>query len=62
MIVQTAQGEEYEFEIDVAFDRSQFDGSQTITTPGGTIFNSTSIDSDSLSILGSWSISTTFSR
>lgn len=54
MIVQTAQADEYDFEIDVAFDSSQFDGSQTITTPGGTIFNSTNIDSDSLSVLGSW--------
>lgn len=54
MIVQTARADEYDFEIDVAFDSSQFDGSQTITTPGGTIFNSTSIDSDSLSVLGSW--------
>lgn len=54
MIVQTARADEYDFEIDVAFDSSQFDGSQTITTPGGTIFNSTSIDSDSLRVLGTW--------
>ena len=54
IIVQTAQADEYDFEIDVAFDSTQFDGSETITTPGGAIFNSASIDSDSLSVLGSW--------
>jgi len=54
MIAQTARAGDYDFEIDVAFDSSQFDGSQTITTPGGTIFNSTSTDTDSLSVLGSW--------
>lgn len=54
MIVQTAQADEYDFEIDVAFDSSQFDRSETTTTPGGTIFNSASIDSDSLSVLGTW--------
>jgi len=54
MIVQTAQADEYDFEIDVGFDSSQFDGSATTTTPGGTVFSSASIDSDSLSVLGSW--------
>ena len=54
MIAQTAWAGEYDFEVDIAFDSTQFDGSQTTTTPGGTIFSSTSIDSDSLSVLGSW--------
>ncbi len=54
MIVQTARADEYDFEIDVAFDSSRFDGSQTGTTPGGTIFSSSSIDTDSLSVMGSW--------
>ena len=54
MIAQTAWADEYDFEIDIAFDSSQLDGSQTTTTVGGTIFNSSSIDTDSLSVLGTW--------
>ncbi|MDJ0908433.1 MAG: hypothetical protein QNI99_04545 [Woeseiaceae bacterium] len=46
--------EEYDFELDVAFGSSNFDGSKTITRPGGTIFNSGSNDSDNLSIFGNW--------
>ena len=46
--------EEYNFEIGLAFDSTRFDGSQTITTPGGTIFNSAETDTDDLSVLGSW--------
>lgn len=53
-IVQTAWADEYDFEIGIAFDSSQFDGSQTTTTTGGTIFDSSSIDTDSLSVLGTW--------
>lgn len=46
--------EEYNFEIGLAFDSTRFDGSQTITTTGGTIFNSGETDTDDLSVLGSW--------
>ena len=46
--------EEYDFEIGLAFDRTTFDGSQSITTPGGTIFSSGSTDTDELSVFGTW--------
>jgi hypothetical protein len=46
--------EEYNYEIGLAFDSTRFDGSQTITTLGGTIFNSGETDTDDLSVLGSW--------
>jgi hypothetical protein len=46
--------EQYDFEVELAYDRSQFDGSQTITTTGGTIFNSGETDNDDLGLIGSW--------
>lgn len=46
--------EEYDFEIGLAFDSTNFDGSQLTTTPGGTIFSSSNIDTDELSVFGSW--------
>ncbi len=54
MIAQTAWADEYDFEIDVAFDSTQFDGIRTITRPGGTVIDSTSTDTDRLSVLGTW--------
>lgn len=46
--------EEYDFEIGLAFDRTQFDGRQTITTPGGTIFSSDDSDTDEIDVFGDW--------
>jgi len=46
--------EEYNYEIGLTFDSTRFNGSKTITTPGGTIFNSGETDTDELSVLGSW--------
>lgn len=50
----TAWAESYDFEIDLAYSGGEFDGSQTITTIGGTIFNSVSTDTDDLNLMGSW--------
>jgi len=50
----SASAEQYDFEVGLAFDSTRFDGSQTITTPGGTIFNATESDTDNLSLSGSW--------
>ena len=55
MLVATgASAEQYDFEVGLAFDSTRFDGSQTITTTGGTIFNSTETDTDDLHVFGSW--------
>jgi len=55
MLVATSGfAEEYDFEIGLAFDSTQFDGSQTTTTPGGTLFNSVKTDTDELSVFGRW--------
>ena len=54
MIATNGFAEEYDFELDVAFGSSSFEGSKTIARPGGTIFNSGSRDTDSLSIVGNW--------
>lgn len=55
-ILVTTNGftEEYDFEIGLAFDQTKYDGSQSITTPVGSIFSSTSIDTDLLSAFGTW--------
>ena len=54
LVARSGLAEEYNFEIALAFDSTQFDGSQTLTTPGGMIFNSGETDTDELSVLGSW--------
>jgi len=54
LVVTSALAEEYNFEVELAFDSTRFDGSQTITTPGGTIFSSGKTDTDDLSVFGSW--------
>ncbi len=55
MVVATSVlAEEYDFEIALAFDSTQFDGSNTTTTSGGTIFNSGETDTDNLRVSGSW--------
>jgi len=46
--------EDFDFEIGLDFDSTSFDGSELITSPGGTIFNSSNIDTDELSLFGSW--------
>ena len=50
----TAWAESYDFEIGLAYSGGEFDGSQTILTNGGTIFNSVSTDTDDLNLIGSW--------
>jgi len=54
LVATSGLAEEYNFEIALAFNSTQFDGSQTLTTAGGTIFNSGETDTDELSVLGSW--------
>ena len=54
LLTTNASAETYDFEVGFAFDSTRFDGSQTITTPGGTIFNATESDSDNLKLFGSW--------
>lgn len=54
LVATTGVAEEYDFEIGLAFDSTQTEGSKTVTTPGGTIFNSSEIDTDELSVSGSW--------
>ncbi len=54
LIATNAFAEEYEFELDVGFGASRFDGNKTITTGGGTIFNSGTTDTDRLSVVGGW--------
>lgn len=54
LVATTGSAETYDFEIDLAFESTSFDGSQTIATNGGTIFNSTRIDTDDLGLSGSW--------
>lgn len=50
----TAMAGEFDFEVEAAYDLTQFNGRQTITTQGGTIFNSSASDTDDLSLSGSW--------
>lgn len=54
LLATSAAAEQYDFEVGLAFDSSRFDGSQTITTTGGTAFNSNETDTDDLRLFGSW--------
>jgi hypothetical protein len=49
-----AAAESYDFEIGLAYSGGEFDGSQTILTNGGTVFNSVSTDTDDLNLVGTW--------
>lgn len=49
-----AAAETYDFEIGLGYASGEFDGSQTITTTGGTVFNSVSSESDDVNVIGSW--------
>jgi hypothetical protein len=46
--------EEYDYELGIAFNSSDFEGSQTTTTNLGTVFSSTEVEADDLSLSGSW--------
>jgi len=54
LLAQPGLAEEYDFEFDIGFSSLNFDGSQTITTNAGSIFNSTDLESDELSLSGTW--------
>ena len=49
-----AAADDFDFEIGAAFQRTSLDAEQTITTPGGSIFNSNDVDTDAYDIFGSW--------
>ncbi|MCH9693437.1 MAG: hypothetical protein K0U72_02910 [Gammaproteobacteria bacterium] len=49
-----ASAEQYDFEAGLSLDSTRFDGSQTISTAGGTIFNSGETDTDDWRLFGSW--------
>ena len=49
-----AMSEEFDFEFEIDYSNVDFEGSQTITTDGGVIFNSTDIDTDELRLSGTW--------
>ncbi len=53
-VAQPVMAEDYDFEFDLGFSSLNFDGSQTITTNAGTIFNSNEIETDELSLSGTW--------
>ena len=46
--------EDYDFDLGLVFESTRFDGNKTITTPGGTTFNSGEIDTDNVSVFGRW--------
>ncbi len=50
----SAVADDFDFEIGITYDRTRLDAEQTITTPGGSIFNSNTIDTDAYSLFGSW--------
>ena len=54
LVATNASAEQYDFEVGLAFDSTRFDGSQTITTTGGTVLNSIETDTDDLRLFGSW--------
>lgn len=54
LVTTSALADDYGFEIGLALANTKFDGSQTITTLGGTVFNSAEIDTDDVSVFGSW--------
>ncbi len=54
LIATNGFAEEYDFELDVGFGSANFDGSKTIITNGGTVFDSGTADTDRLSVVGSW--------
>ncbi len=54
LVATSGVAEEYDFEVGLAFDSTNTEGSKTIMAPGETIFNSSEIDTDVLSVFGSW--------
>ena len=54
LVASPALADDYDFELDVDFGSTSFDGIQRITTTGGTTVNAGTTDTDDLSIVGSW--------
>ncbi|MEM7502883.1 MAG: hypothetical protein AAF417_12600 [Pseudomonadota bacterium] len=53
-IAPNALGDEYTFDLGLAFDGTSFDGSQSITTLGGNVFSSNAFDTDEVRAFGRW--------
>lgn len=54
MFMTNALAEDFNFDVGLIYESTRFDGSKTITTPGGITFNSGEIDTDDVSVFGSW--------
>jgi len=54
LVATSGVAEEYDFEVGLAFGSTSTEGSKTITTPSETVLNSSEIDTDVLSVFGSW--------
>lgn len=54
LLASVGMAEEYDYELGLAFNSSDFEGSQTTTTNFGTVFSSTKTEADDLSLNGSW--------
>ena len=54
LAANSAAAEDFAFEIGATYDRTQLDAEQTITTAGGSIFNSNDVDTDAYRLFGSW--------
>lgn len=54
LMATSAAAEDFSFEVGATYDRTRLDAEQTITTGGGSIFNSNDFDTDVYSLFGSW--------
>lgn len=54
LVAPLGMAEEYDFEVEIGYSSVDFESSQTITTDGGVIFNSSEIDTDELRLSGTW--------
>jgi hypothetical protein len=54
IVTTNALADEYSYEVGFSFDNTERNGSQSITTPGGTSSTASIFDTDFLSVFGSW--------
>lgn len=54
LISAVCDAEQYDYEVNLGFGRTTFDGSQLITRPNGTIFESRDSETDEYSAIGKW--------
>ena len=53
-ITSVSSAEDYDYEINLGFDRTSLHASQLLTPPGGAIFDSRDVDTDEFSLTGTW--------